>query len=463
MRPWRAAGALALLGAACGCGNQYRPVVTPVQPTGPASSPLAYAVVLSQPGGVMVPPAGTPTCPTEQGVATVLDFAGDTVTAQAFIDSGAYTFGMDPTGSTAVTENCDGTLNTVPISSTLQTKNVQSSTLLGGAQPINTLVSSASTLYVIDKGRDVIEYLTGSPPGLKYELPISSSPINATGISNGQRVYAITQGNQTQTQTWGACDDPSSQTIHGEADALETATITISAHIPVGVCPVYGYSTPDGLRTFIMNRGSGTVSVINSQFNQLDAAHPSIAVGAGPVFADYYSPSQVLVVANYDGNSVSFIDVSTDVYGNDSPTFGTVLATVPVGVHPAALTVLQDGSRVYVANKGDGTSSGNVTVINMSSFKVEKTISLPATIGSLLQPRSIVSSYVYPNGKVYVVSQNSEYVTVIRTDTDEVSTAIQVQGNAIDVHVTTQYAGASKTQPSLNGWVGSRSPGSGAP
>lgn len=462
MHLWRAAGALALVGAVGGCGNQYRPVVTPVQPTGPSASPGSYAVVISQPGGVSVPTT-PPSCASEQGVATVLDFAGDSVTAQAFIDAGAYTFALDPSGTTAFTENCDGTLNTVPISASLQTKNVQSSTLLSGAEPINTLATTASTLYVIDKGRDVIEYLSGSPAGLKQEIPISSSPINITGTSSGQRLYAITQGNQNQTQTWGACDNPGAQSIRGEADALEISTITISAHIPVGICPVYGFSTPDGLRTFIMNRGSGTVSVINSQFNLLDAAHPSITVGKGPVFADYYAPSSVLAVANYDGNSVSFIDVSLDVYGNDSPTFGTVLKTVPVGVHPAALTILQDGSRVYVANKGDGTTSGNVSVINLSSFTVEKTISLPTTIGSNLQPRSIVSTYVYPTGKVYVVSQNSEYVTVIRTDTDDVSTAIQVQGNATDIHVTTQFAGASKTQTSANLWVGSRSPGSGAP
>ena len=76
-------------------------------------------------------------------------------------------------------------------------------------------------------------------------------------------------------------------------------------------------------------------------------------MGAGPVYADYYRTGQLLVTANYDGNSITIIDTSLDTFGNDSATFGKVLATVPVGLHPVELAVLQDGSRVYVANQGD--------------------------------------------------------------------------------------------------------------
>jgi hypothetical protein len=47
-------GAAAVLGLVvlglAGCGNQYRPVVTPINPTGPAALPSANVVLLSQPG-----------------------------------------------------------------------------------------------------------------------------------------------------------------------------------------------------------------------------------------------------------------------------------------------------------------------------------------------------------------------------------------------------------------------------
>ncbi len=44
-------------------------------------------------------------------------------------------------------------------------------------------------------------------------------------------------------------------------------------------------------------------------------------------------------MANYDGSTISVIDVSLDEYGNDSPTFGTTY-TIPVGTNPASVTVL---------------------------------------------------------------------------------------------------------------------------
>jgi len=46
---WLAAGGLLAVVATVGCGNQYQPVITPIQPTGPAGQPTAYALVTSEP------------------------------------------------------------------------------------------------------------------------------------------------------------------------------------------------------------------------------------------------------------------------------------------------------------------------------------------------------------------------------------------------------------------------------
>jgi DNA-binding beta-propeller fold protein YncE len=481
---WLAAGTLLVLIGAIGCGSQYRPVINPIQPTGPATQPNAYAVVLSQPGLVSAT-AATPTasspippCPataySSAAVATILDFSGDSIAAQATLGNGPLTFALSAGAGSAFSPNCDGTLSDVtPIGPTLMTKDVGSSTLLADAVPINALALT-SALYVVEQGRDAIASMTGAPPSLKVEVPVAPSVINATGSSASQRIYSISQGNSNAGGglAWGACGTPSSVSITGEADAIEIATNNISNRIPLGVCPVYGITSADGNRAFILNRGSGTITVINSQMNQLDTGLNATGTinlcggvtpcNAGPVYADLYTTASLLVVSNYDNNTVSVINTSLDIYGNDSPNFGKVLATVPVGSHPAAVTVLQDGSRAYVANEGDAT----VSVVNLTSFTAEKTIPLtaPATAPNaltgttILQPRSIVSSYNYPYGKVYVTAQNSEYVTIIRTDTDIISAAIQVQGEAVDVRTTSQYAGIA-----TNALTQSRSVGSGAP
>jgi len=476
---WPAAAALLVLLGAAGCGSQYRPVINPVVPTGPAAQPTSYAVVFSQPG--LLAPTDPSLPPTEPpclglasggvfqsyanpGVVTLLDFSGDSIMALANVGNGPLGFTLDPTGSTAYSENCDGTISSVPISASLQTRDVGTSTLLTGAVPINSLIAGTSQ-YVIEQGRDAVAVMSGSPPALKQEVPVAPSVINATGVGASQRVYSISQGNiNTPNFAWGTCATPSTVSVTGEADAIEVATDTISARLPLGVCPVYGVSSADGKRVFILNRGSGTITVINSQLNTLDTALNASGTinlcggttpcAAGPVYADLYTPGNLLVVSNYDNSTVSVIDVSLDVYGNDSPTFGKVLATVTVGMNPAALTVLQDGSRAYTADEGDGT----VTVVNLTNFTAQKTIQLGSGVPN---PRTIVSTYNYPAGKVYVSSQSSPYVTIIRTDTDVISATIQAQGNVVDVRTTNQYAGS--TTQGGNNITGSRSYGSGAP
>ena len=409
----------------------------------------------------------------------MLDATGDAISAQATLGNGPLTFALDGAGSNAYTQNCDGTISSMAISGSLMTKDVATSALLPDAAPINALVVTTGQ-YVVEQGHNAVAAMSGSPPTLKVEITdIAPSLINVTGISSGSRLYAISQGNSNGgSLAWGSCGNPYSVTVNGEADGIEVASNSISSRIPLGICPVYGVTSADGKRAFILNRGSGTITVINAQTNQLDTVNPNntpyVVNGTitlpcpsgettctpGPVHADFYTPGNLLVVANYDDDTVSVIDTSLDVYGNDSATFGHVIATIPVGHNPAAVTVLQNGQKAYVANEGDGT----VTVVSLTSFQPLITIPLaPVTAadGSTVTPapRSIASNYNYPYGNVFVGAQNSPYVTVIRTDTDVVSARILVQGNVVDLRTTTQYAGQSST----NSIVQSRSVGSGEP
>jgi DNA-binding beta-propeller fold protein YncE len=461
-----------LAAVAAGCGNQYRPVITPINPTGPAALPSANITVVSQPGFSPLPAGVTGPCAgvtySTPSIYTLLDFSGDSVEAQANGGQGPITFSLESGGTSVYSPNCDGSLTTAQAtSSSLQTKNVSTSTLLPGSVPTNTLLASGN-LYVTEAGlhgptcltTNCVAQMTGSPSALKQEIPVAPSLINLTGYSTGERMYAISQGNSNggAQPAWGDCATPSAVTVNGEADAIETGTNTISARLPLGICPVFGFMTPDTLRAFIMNRGGGTVTVINAQLNAIDSAHPAITVGAGPVYADYYRTGQLLVTANYDGNSISIIDASLDTYGNDSSTFGTVLATVAVGLHPVEVAVLQDGSRVYVANQGDiaAGTPGSVSIVNLTNYTVEKTIPLTAN------PHAIGAIYNYPIGKVYVASQNSPYLTIIRTDTDIVSDTPEMEGNIVEMHVNAQYPGQSLAG-NLNYQTESRSVGSGAP
>jgi hypothetical protein len=68
-----------LLGLLSGCGAQYRPVVTPVNPTGPAAQDAnANFIVLSTNG------------PSTTGLATLVNGSGDTIIAQATLGTGPF-------------------------------------------------------------------------------------------------------------------------------------------------------------------------------------------------------------------------------------------------------------------------------------------------------------------------------------------------------------------------------------
>jgi YVTN family beta-propeller protein len=451
--------ALALVTAAsiAGCGAGYRPVVTPINPSGPASQPASNVFLISAPS------------PSSPGVATVANYSGDTVMATAPVGTGPITFTLDETGSTGYSYNSDGTVSNLPVTNQLQAKNITVTTLPSTAQPLN-LFSPSAGLWIADLDGNVVDVLTGSPETFKLAIPVAPTPVMVTGPALiGQRNYAITQGT---VATGVDCNNSPTTGPVGEADGIEVASYTVSSRIPLGKCPVYAVQSSDARRLFVLNRGSDTVTVINSQNNTLNACvpfvnqigrtvtcHPSLPLSttagltgpgvpavAGPVYAEYNAATSQLLVANYDGSTVNVIDVSIDEFGNDSATFGTTF-TIPAGANPAAVTALYDGSRAYSANQTDGT----VTVMNLTSHTVEKTVAVTG------HPRTVVSTQNSLYGKVYVASPDSPYLTILRTDQDIVDTTVLVQGNVLDVRTSTQNA------TSGNVITTSRRPGYGQP
>jgi YVTN family beta-propeller protein len=239
--------------------------------------------------------------------------------------------------------------------------------------------------------------------------------------------------------------------------------------------------TADARRAFIMNQTDGTVSVINAQTNQLDqvpagATNP-ITVGTSPLWADFAPTRNEMVVANAgDGThpgSASIISIplcsaiALPTNPNCDPNnpvdavgFGTVLATIPTGISSIMVSVLQDGTRAYVANQGDPTlpcalppavpgksTVCSVSIINLSTNTLIQTLySLPDSLcagnGTTQSPTLcghpayIAATTGSPTGKVYVVSKDSQFMSVIRTDTDAFDTSIPLQGLGVSVRVT---------------------------
>lgn len=446
-----------------GCGASYRPVVSAINPVGPAGQPTKYAVAISSPA------------PGAPGLVTIVDFSGDTVLATPSIQHDPSYFVLGNSGSTAFIVNAQGALDTLPVSnpSALLTSDVNQTTLLPNADPISITplagTGAGTTIFIPQLGRNSIAALSSSGPSLLQELsgPAGTTPNYVVGVDSAPRAYALSS----------VAGGP------GQAAAIET-TLTlpaISNTIPVGVNPVYGVMSPDATRAYIVNKGSGTVSVINVQTNQLDLTTPTIpatgTLGQNPVWAVVVPTLVELVVVNSgDGvhpGSLSIISIPlcnavTPITNpncnatnpSDAIGFGTVVATVPVGVNPVMVDVLKDGSRAYVVNHGvdptkdvngnpiPGTGiEGSVSVVNLKTNQVTATIGGISTAAETQNfdssptlvyghPNSVSVSLASPTGKVYITSADNKFMTVLRTDTDAVTTHISLQGLGVRVLVT---------------------------
>src|ERR1035438_1825598 len=153
----KAGAVFAAVALVAGCGSQYRPVVTPINPSGPPAQPNSLAVVVSAPS------------PTTPGIATIIDYSGDTIMATAPVGPGPTSFSLDGSGTTGYTVNSDGTVTNFPASTNLQAKNVQNTTLPTTAQSTG-LFSPATGLWAVDQCSiagnvctSAVDVFTGSP------------------------------------------------------------------------------------------------------------------------------------------------------------------------------------------------------------------------------------------------------------------------------------------------------------
>ncbi len=292
-----------ILMATAGCGNNYRPVVSAINPVGPAGQLTKYAVAVSIP---TASPAS---------LATIVDFSGDTVLATPNLVSDPNYLQVNVNGSQGYVINPEGSLDSFALSnpSSFLTSDVVATSLPVESSPVSISAfapaSGLSTIFIPQGGLNSIAAVNASTAALYDTVGIEaggSNPVYVVGTTGTPRVYAISQN---------------SSGTNGQVDSIETistTTLSDSAQIPVGIDPVYGVMTTNTDRAFILNQGSGTVSVINVPSNELDVAKPTITVGSNPVWADLDTVDNGLVVLNA-GNGAN-ISASQDYVGTYSAT-----------------------------------------------------------------------------------------------------------------------------------------------
>ena len=182
---------------------------------------------------------------------------------------------------------------------------------------------------------------------------------------------------------------------------LNTTTNKVITNIKVGNNPFGVSVSPDASKVYVTNYTSGTVSVINTSTNKVTA---TITVGVSPIGISTTPDGSKIYVANWGDNTVSVINALTN----------SITKTILVGKNPTSLCIGPDGSNVYVANTSDNTLSVINTVTN----------SVNNTVGVGYNPNGVS---ITPDGtKVYVTNYLDSTVSVVNTNTNLVIATIAV-------------------------------------
>jgi YVTN family beta-propeller protein len=215
---------------------------------------------------------------------------------------------------------------------------------------------------------------------------------------------------------------------------IDTDSNSVIATVPVGATPDGVVVNPAGTRVYVTD-GDGNVSVIDT-----DSSSPTV----NTVIATVLGVGGGLrgVAVNPDGTRVYVADlVFSNVLVIDTAS-NTVIATVPVGLFPRGVAVTPDGTRVYVTNTGGGTvsvidtASGSLFINTVIATVALPSVSSPSGLPASSSPIGVA---VTPDGtRVYVANLGNDSstpgtVSVIETTCNSVigTATVPVENNPI--------------------------------
>lgn len=230
--------------------------------------------------------------------------------------------------------------------------------------------------------------------------------VTDSSISSGNAGFFVDGSLGISYDDWYSCDgacalpEPENTRVYVANDGdstisvIDGSTNAVIATIPVGQYPRGVTVTPDGSKVYVANftnccsESQGSVSVIDAATNTVIK---TISVGLNPAGQLAIDPSGLHVyVPNYYESSISVINTSSD----------TVEAIINVPVNPFAITITQDGSRVYAVSQQQNSSDSTISVIDSTTFTVMNTI--------LTGPQSN-AIVVSPDGsKLYTITSTNE-------------------------------------------------------
>ena len=244
-------------------------------------------------------------------------------------------------------------------------------------------LAAADKVYVADEESSSISVIDTASFKKIGDIPVGQGPHNVQVAPDGRQVWVTNNGEPGK---------PAEKTRHegmpksehgamagaGEVWAIDTASDTVVAKVPVGMHPAHVVVAPDGRYAYVTNGGENTVSVVDISALRVVATIP---VGASPHGIRISPDSKQAWVANLKGGTVSVIDVQTRKQ----------ITRIAVGKGPAQVGFSPDGRLGFVSL----SEENRVAVIDAASRKVIRKV----TVG-----RVPIQLYATPDSRLLLVA-----------------------------------------------------------
>ncbi|SRR5579883_64240 len=415
----RLAGLNALFLICLSCGENYRPVATPQAPNPPNPGFSHIAVVLSSNGG------------NNPGAATTIDVSGDTAVSESKTGTSPAYVTLAANGTVVYVANRgEDTVSTFSPTSTATPTTISLPT---GASPSFVATTQSAAVYVANSGNNTVSVISTVTNAVTNTVAVGADPVAMAELPNGTRVYVANAG------TGGA---------GGSLTSFNTVDFSVNPPLAgvTWVSPAWVVARPDNQRIFVLDKGAGTVTEINTS-GTTDVVMASVPVGVGAEYMIYDSTHSRVYVTNPVSGIVYALDGSDSAAGTISQ-----LAAIPVA-GADSVAALPDGSRFYVAAATvNGTNvSSSATVIDSSSLTVEKTIPITtvtqACAAFVNTPFELSIAASGDSTRVYVGNCDAGSTAIIAT----VANGSPGNGSAEDTLVMNMNAPLSAQSPGNGG------------
>ncbi len=360
------------------------------------------------------------------GASTAIDVSGDTAVSQS-------TVGLMPVHATTaqngfrvyVANSGDGTVSTFSPSSPTPVTTVS---LPAGPPPASTQAlpvfvhtTENDLVWVADAANNRVDAILTGNNVVAYQIAVGTNPVALAETPNQLRLYAANMGSGG-----------------GGGSVTSINPSDRSVNPPIGnatwVSPVSVAARSDSGRAYVLDQGSGLVSAIDTSS---DSVVNSVSVGVGANFMLYDPTRNRIYVSNPAANTVTYLDASTDAL---TP------VVIPVA-NPISVAALPDGTRAYVtsASVSGGNVTSRVTVINASNGSIRSTI--PLTTAAQVcasNPFELSIAAAADSSRVYVGNCDVGNVAIIQTSNDTLLLQMPAPVSAAQPS-TVDIAGASQS------------------